>query len=165
MRGGNGDGLRAIAMKIRFLFGLGFAWLGSFSAAQVPLPDDLEIASAPAGVPAQIAAFLGAWGGDAWQGLPLVLVVEQVSSSGTGPAAVDFVLRRSNRPTAHVRNHRLAHYPAGQRGSRGCHRLYRRPNGRERLRESGGFHANPVLQQRRRRQHAADFRYRRWRGL
>ncbi|MGD1031067.1 MAG: alpha/beta fold hydrolase [Opitutaceae bacterium] len=71
-------------MKIRLLFGLGFAFLGSFSEAQVPLPNDLAIASSSPGAPAQIAAFLGAWGGDAWQGLlPHVLVVEQVNSTGT----------------------------------------------------------------------------------
>src|SRR5689334_13979543 len=63
-------------------FGL---WLMSMAAAfaQAPLPEDLMIASPALDVPAGIAAFSGAWGGDAWDGtIPNVLVVERVSADG-----------------------------------------------------------------------------------
>ena len=51
---------------------------------QILLPSDLALPSIAAEVPAEAAAFGGAWGGDAWQGLlPHVLVVERVNSDGT----------------------------------------------------------------------------------
>ena len=67
----------------RVAFGL---WLISMAPAfaQAPLPEDLTIASPAPDVPADIAAFSGAWGGDAWDGtIPNVLVVERVSADGS----------------------------------------------------------------------------------
>jgi pimeloyl-ACP methyl ester carboxylesterase len=57
------------------------------SYPQVPLPDDIVLTPPSANVPADIAIFAGAWGGDAWGGtLPHVLVVERVNSDGTAEA-------------------------------------------------------------------------------
>ena len=67
----------------RVAFGL---WLISMAPAfaQAPLPEDLTIASPAPDVPADSAAFSGAWGGDAWDGTtPNVLVVERVSADGS----------------------------------------------------------------------------------
>jgi pimeloyl-ACP methyl ester carboxylesterase len=51
--------------------------------AQIPLPDDVALTPPAAVVPADIAAFAGAWGVDAWAGiLPHVLVVERVGADG-----------------------------------------------------------------------------------
>ncbi len=61
-------------------------WLLALTAAlaQVPLPDDTKLTPAGTDVPADVAAFSGAWGGDAWDGTtPNVLVVERVSADGS----------------------------------------------------------------------------------
>jgi pimeloyl-ACP methyl ester carboxylesterase len=70
---------------------LTFFWLclgiTTESYAQVPLPHDIVLTPPSANVPADIAIFAGAWGGDGWGGtLPHVLVVEQVKSDGTAEA-------------------------------------------------------------------------------
>jgi pimeloyl-ACP methyl ester carboxylesterase len=70
---------------------LAFLWLclgiATESCAQVPLPHDIVLTPPSANVPADIAIFAGAWGGDGWSGtLPHVLVVEQVKSDGTAEA-------------------------------------------------------------------------------
>jgi len=52
--------------------------------AQCPLPPDVSISLPGPEVPADIAAFSGAWGGGAWGGeLPTFLVVESVNADGT----------------------------------------------------------------------------------
>ena len=78
------------SMNAKTLSGITLILLGSCSMAasepspQIPLPSDLALPSSAAAVPAEVAAFGGAWGGDAWQGLlPHVLVVERINSDGT----------------------------------------------------------------------------------
>src|SRR5579863_7759733 len=56
----------------------------SVASAQVPLPTDLSIQPPGTGVPADDAAFSGAWGNGAWEGsTPTALIVEQVDAEGT----------------------------------------------------------------------------------
>src|ERR1700761_4838431 len=71
-------------MSLRFVLAsvLFFAWY-RIACAQVPLPTDLSIKSPAADVPAEDAAFSGAWGDGAWDGsTPTALVVEQVNENG-----------------------------------------------------------------------------------
>jgi dienelactone hydrolase len=59
----------------------GVAW------SQAPLPPDLAIQPPAASVPAEDAAFSGAWGNGAWDGsIPTALIVEQVDADGTAKA-------------------------------------------------------------------------------
>lgn len=60
-------------------------WLvGPMAFAQIPLPDDLALTPPGDSVPADIAAFAGGWGFDAWGGiLSHVLVVERVGADGS----------------------------------------------------------------------------------
>lgn len=63
-----------------------FLLLGSFGLAhsQVPLPPDLSIADPSPDVPAEEAAFSGAWGNGAWDGtVPTALIVERVHANGS----------------------------------------------------------------------------------
>ena len=56
----------------------------SIASAQVPLPTDLSIQPPGTDVPAEDAAFSGAWGNGAWDGsTPTALIVEQVDEDGT----------------------------------------------------------------------------------
>lgn len=51
---------------------------------QARLPSDLALATPAAGVPSEIAAFAGVWGGDRWDGvLPHTLAVERVAADGS----------------------------------------------------------------------------------
>lgn len=48
----------------------------------IPLPGDVAVAPV-SGLPTELAAFSGAWGGDAWSGnVPTLLVVETISADG-----------------------------------------------------------------------------------
>ena len=52
-------------------------------APTIPMPANLSVAPQAANVPANVARFLGAWAGGAWDGvLPHVLIVEAVDGAG-----------------------------------------------------------------------------------
>lgn len=52
-------------------------------AANIPLPDSLDIAEQPDDVPKDLGKFAGAWGDGAWEGLlPHVLIVESIDRQG-----------------------------------------------------------------------------------
>jgi dienelactone hydrolase len=54
---------------------------------QVPLPDDIALATPGSDVPRELADFAGAWGGDAWDGvLPHALVIERIMADGAAEA-------------------------------------------------------------------------------
>jgi len=92
----------------------------SLACAQVPLPTDLSIQTPAATVPADDAAFSGAWGNGAWGGIaPTALIVEQVDGDGTvqliyarGSTEQPKIAAHWLRVTGRIEDHRLTiHLP------------------------------------------------------
>jgi hypothetical protein len=72
---------RSVLASVPFVVAFGCA------RAQVPLPPDLSIETPGSSVPAEDAAFSGAWGNGAWSGnIPTALIVEQIAADGTAEA-------------------------------------------------------------------------------
>ena len=76
-----------ILLSLALLLGGGCAKSPPPAGVPIPLPFDLQLAKPGSEVPAAFAAFAGAWGGDAWNGiLPHILVVEQMEPNGVAHA-------------------------------------------------------------------------------
>jgi dienelactone hydrolase len=72
---------RSVLASVPFVVAFGCA------RAQIPLPPDLSIETPGSSVPAEDAAFSGAWGNGASSGnIPTALIVEQIAADGTAEA-------------------------------------------------------------------------------
>jgi dienelactone hydrolase len=122
-------------MSLRFILAsVLLSAMCSVASAQVSLPTDLSIQPPSASVPAEDAAFSGAWGNGAWDGsTPTALIVEQIDADGTArviyargatehPTAADHWLRLTGR----IEDHRLTIHlpdPASSAGFRVRYRV------------------------------------------